>query len=123
MQLLWDSPVLGRAPAPTRSHDATAIHAVRAQLWRYEDRSESPLLSLKWFARGGASYRVGARQHEVRGDAVLLLAPCHGYDVVVDEPAGAESFCLFVPHPIAAAMWAAVARSGLTLLDDPEAVE
>ena len=127
MELVWDHPVLDGTAPPTRathgSDPPIAIHAVDARTRRYEDRSETPWLSLKWLARGKAIYRVGPQRHELCGDALLVLGPCHGYDVAIDEPAGAESFCLFVPHEVAASMWAAVASSSERLLDEPDAAK
>lgn len=121
MELVWDHPALGRSPGPQRAEETVAIHAVDARVWRYEDRSDEPLTSLKWMVRGRASYSVGRQRHILDGDRLLLLAPCHPYEVTVDEPGGAESFCLFIPHAVAASMWAAVSRSSAELLDAPDA--
>ncbi len=120
MELVWDHPALGRSPGPQRAGETIAIYAVDARVWRYEDRCDEPRTSLKWMVRGRASYSVGRQRHILDGDRLLLLAPCHPYEVTVDEPGGAESFCLFVPHAIAASTWAVVTRSSAELLDAPD---
>ncbi len=120
MELVWDDPALGRSPGPRRAEETDAIHAVDARVWRYQDRSDEPRTSLKWMARGRASYSVGRQRHTLEGDRLLMLAPCHPYEVTVDEPGGAESFCLFIPHAVAASMWAAVTRPCAELLAAPD---
>src|SRR5689334_10054811 len=77
------------------------LYAVSATGRRHRDRSEAPMLSLKAMVRGRAQYRFGRRVHAVENETLLICSGSDIYDVELTGQEKKESFCLFVPHPVA----------------------
>lgn len=123
MTLIYDAFDLDRSGDSwrcTSGGDAeNTFYAVDAHGRRHCDRSEAPLLSVKWVPKGRAEYRFTRRRHRLEGGRLLLSAPGEPYDVELAGATKSESFCLFVPHPVAADMWTAVASGNAAQLDDP----
>jgi len=94
------------------------LYAVSATGRRHHDRSEAPMLSLKAMVRGRAQYRFGRRAYAVEDDTLLVCSGSDIYDVELAGRDEKESFCLFVPHPVARELWGTVSTSHAAQLDD-----
>ncbi len=95
--------------------------AVEVRGSRHRDRCEASMLSVKWMPKGRAEYCFSGRRHRVEGDTLLLSAPHNLYDVELAKGMHSDSFCLFVPHPVAADLWTAAVHSVAAQIDDPAA--